>query len=139
MILFVTACGVIGPSSEDVENFVVDIMPVIAEWRGEALAPYGTEAFNRTLAEPGQARMMTVFSRLGDLASFEPPRTVGWSSSTGQGTQISVEVAARFERGPALLKMTLRREDGQLRLHGLNIESPVFSMPSARPSAPQQI
>lgn len=139
MMLLAAACGVIGPSSEDVEDFVVEIMPLIAEWRGEALAPYGTGAFNRTLAEPDQARMMTVFSKLGELASFEPPRTVGWSTATGQGTQISVEVAARFDRGPALLKMTLRREDGRLRLHGLNIESPVFSNPSARPSVPQQI
>jgi hypothetical protein len=139
MMLLVAACGVIGPSSEDVEDFVVEIMPVIAEWRGEALAPYGTGAFNRTLAEPDQARMMTVFSKLGELASFEPPRTVCWSTATGQGTQIIVEVAARFDRGPALLKMTLRREDGQLRLHGLNIESPVFSSPSAAPSVPQQI
>ena len=133
------ACGVIGPDKEDVEKFAVDLMPAIAEWRPEALKAYATDEFNKKMATPDQARMYVMFSRLGELDSFQPPKTVGYFTSTDEGTRVTVEIAAKFSRGPALVKMTLRSRDGDLKLYGLNIQSPVFDNPSSQPQAPQQI
>ncbi len=133
------ACGVIGPDKEEVEKFAVDLMPAIAEWRPEALQPYATDEFNKKMRTPDQARMYVMFSRLGELDSFQPPKTVGYFTSTKEGTRVTVEIAAKFSRGPALVKMTLRSRDGDLKLYGLNIQSPVFDNPSLRPQAPQQI
>jgi hypothetical protein len=137
--LVIAACGMIGPSKEDVEDAVIDLMPVVAQWRPEVLEPYGTTAFHKRISRPDQQRMFRVFSRLGTLDSFQPPRMTGWSSSTEHGTQVRVEVDARFSRGPALVVMTLQTEDGTLKLHALNIRSPVFGDPDAKESAPQLI
>jgi hypothetical protein len=139
MAAIMAACGVIGPDKEQVEKFAVDIMPAIAEWRPETLKPYATEEFNKKMRTPEQARMYVMFSRLGDLDSFQPPKTVGYFTSTEEGTRVTVEIAAKFSKGPALVKMTLRSRDGDLKLYGLNIQSPVFDNPSSQPQAPQQI
>lgn len=136
---WLAACGVVGPSKEEVETFTVDVMPAIAEWRPEALAPYSTEGLMKKMKAPDQARMFTVFSKLGGLASFEPPKTVGYFTSTSEGTHVTVEVAARFDNGPAVIRMNLESHGGKLKLHGLNIDSPVFADPSVQPRAPQQI
>jgi hypothetical protein len=138
-LALLAACGVIGPSGEEVEDAVVAVMPALAEWRADSLTLLATAEFNRALAEPEQARRLAAFSKLGGLVSFLPPSTVGWSASTGGGMQTVAEVSATFERGPAAVRLTLRREDGALKLHGLDIRSPVLGDPSAAPRAPQQI
>lgn len=135
----VAACGVIGPSKDNVEAFCGEVVPVIAEWRGEALKPYATEAFAKTIDDPNQQGKFVFFSRLGDLASFEPPRMTGYSTASGKGSFVRVEINARFANGPALLLLTLRSSDDALKLQDIDIRSPAFSNPAARPSAVQQI
>ncbi|MBI1181266.1 MAG: hypothetical protein GC201_11970 [Alphaproteobacteria bacterium] len=137
--LALAACGVIGPSKADVEDAVVEMMPVIAQWKPDALKPYGTAAFNQRIDQPRQSHLFLLFSELGELDSFQPPRMTGWESSTGAGTLVRVEVDAKFAHGPATIVMTLRSEGGKLKLHALNIRSPVFGDPSAQPEAPQQV
>ncbi|MGE0664922.1 MAG: hypothetical protein AB7O49_00075 [Sphingomonadales bacterium] len=139
LALALAACGVIGPSKEKVEAFCGEVVPQIAEWRAEALTPYGTEEFNRKLASADQRRMFVVFSKLGGLTSFDAPRMTGYSTATGKGTYVSVEIDARFARGPAVMRLTLRSSDGSLKLQGVDISSPVFGDPSAHPNAVQQI
>lgn len=136
---WLAACGVIGPSKEAVETFSAEVVPVIAEWRADALKPYGTEEFNARLATADQQRMFVVFSKLGDLASFQPPSMTGYSTSTGKGTFVTVDINAKFAKGPAVIRMVLRSSGGQLKLNALNIRSPAFGDPSAQPNAVQQI
>ena len=133
------ACGVIGPSKDEVEAFCGEVVPAIAEWRADALEPYGTEAFNRKLDGAEQQRMFVVFSKLGALNSFATPRMTGYSTSTGSGTFVTVDIDATFSRGKARMRLTLRSSGGELKLQGVDIQSPVFGDPSASPSAVQQI
>ncbi len=139
LAVFAAACGVIGPSKDNVEAFCRDVVPVIAEWRGEALKPYATEAFAKTIDDPKQQGKFVFFSRLGDLASFEPPRMTGYSTASGEGTFVQVEINAKFANGPAQLMLTLRSSDDELKLQAIDIRSPAFSDPAAKPSAIQQI
>lgn len=134
-----SACGVIGPSKEAVEKFSTEVVPVIAEWRGDALKPYGTEEFNSTIGSADQQRKFIVFSKLGELSSFEPPSMTGYFSSTGKGTFVTVDINAKFAKGPAVIRMVLRSSGGELKLNALNIRSPAFADPSAQPNAVQQI
>lgn len=136
---WLAACGVIGPSKEAVEKFSTEVVPVIAEWRADALKPYGTEEFNSTIGTADQQRKFIVFSKLGDLSSFEPPATTGYFTSTGKGTFVTVDINARFAKGPAVIRMVLRSSGGELKLNALNIRSPAFGDPSAQPNAVQQI
>ncbi len=136
---WLAACGVIGPSKEAVEKFSTEVVPVIAEWRAEALKPYGTEEFNTRLGNPDQQRMFVVFSKLGDLSSFQPPSMTGYSTATGKGTFVTVDINAKFAKGPAVIRMVLRSSGGELKLNALNIRSPAFGDPSAQPNAVQQI
>jgi len=133
------ACGVVGPSKQAVEKFSTEVVPVIAEWRAEALKPYGTEAFNDKLGTADQQRTFVVFSKLGELSSFEPPAMTGYSTATGKGTFVTVDINAKFARGPAVIRMVLRSSGGELKLNALDIRSPAFGDPSAQPSAVQQI
>lgn len=133
------ACGVIGPSKEAVEKFSTEVVPVIAEWRADALKPYSTEEFNSTIGSADQQRKFIVFSKLGELSSFEPPSTTGYFTSTGKGTFVTVDINAKFARGPAVIRMVLRSSGGELKLNALNIRSPTFGDPSAQPNAVQQI
>jgi hypothetical protein len=132
-------CGLIGPSKDAVESFCGEVVPVLAEWHAEALKPYATDAFNAKVGTPDQQRMFVVFSKLGDLSSFETPRMTGYSTATGAGTFVTVEINAKFSRGPALIRLSLRSSGGTLKLQGVDIDSPVFGNPSAQPSAVQQI
>lgn len=136
---WLAACGVIGPSQESVETFSTQVVPVIAEWRADALKPYGTDEFNTRLGTADQQRMFVVFSKLGELASFEPPTMTGYSTETGKGTFVIVDINAKFAKGSAVIRMVLRSSDGALKLNALDIRSPAFGNPSAQPSAVQEI
>ena len=135
----IAACGVIGPSKETVEAFCAEVVPVIAEWRGEALKPYGTEEFNGKIGTADQQSAFVRFSKLGDLASFETPNMTGYSTASGEGTFVRVEINAKFANGQAVLLLTLRSSDDTLKLQAIDIRSAVFNNPNAQPSAVQQI
>ena len=139
LVAWLAGCGVIGPSKQSVETFCTEVVPVISEWRADALKPFGTDEFNGRIGSADQQRMFVVFSKLGGLASFQAPTMTGYTTSTGKGTFVTVEVNAKFARGPAVIRMVLRSSGGDLKLNALNIRSPVFSDPSARPSTVQQI
>ncbi len=139
LLLFVAACGLIGPSDEDVTDFCAEVIPVIAEWRPAALEPYATDGFNQRVGQPEQARVFAAFSRLGALTSFEQPRKVGYFTSTGAGTHVVVEVPARFANGPAVLRMTLQSKGGALKLHALDVRAATLGNPPAPPNVEHQI
>jgi hypothetical protein len=139
LAVWLAACGVIGPSKDNVEKFCAEVVPVIAEWRADALEPYATDAFKAKLASADQQQTFLMFSRLGELASFETPDMTGYSTATGEGTFVTVDIKAKFARGAALMRLTLRSSGGELKLQGIDIQSPVFSDPAAQPSGVQQI
>ena len=139
LMVFLAACGVIGPSKGSVEKFCGEVVPVIAEWRGDALKPYGTDAFNAKLGSAEQQRMFVTFSKLGELISFETPSMTGYSTATGQGTFVTVEIKVKFARGPALMRLTLSSSGGEMKLQGVDITAPVFADPRAQPNAVQEI
>jgi hypothetical protein len=115
-----------GPSQDEIEDFVADALPALAQWDPKALQPYSTSEAKEVFLQPDQAKIFRIISRLGDLISFEPPTTLRWSMTTKHGYSSTVQIKAKFTNGDAVVKLGLVYRSGKIKLQQFHFDSPLF-------------
>jgi hypothetical protein len=111
--------------------YIQDAVPkIVANWNSQELADRSTPELLHAAKSPDEIkRLFVMFSQLGSFKHLDKPVGSVFSSAfTGSGTVTvgNYSANAEFEKGPAVIKIQLRRVNDTWKINGFHINSDVF-------------
>ncbi len=105
-------------------------MPIVASWDFERLKPLLTPESLETFETDRGQKIYKMFSKLGQLKSFDEPKFLGakTGASVGAGAYdiVNFTMLGHFESGDALFTITLATNNDSYLIHYININSDAF-------------
>ena len=105
---------------------------IVSTWSEKALLDRASPEFKKIVTIDQLDRLFRWFSQLGALKHCDPAEGHSLMSATTQtGKTISADYTAKatFEKGPAVIKLSLIKHGDQRQIAGLHVDSPSFVPP----------
>jgi hypothetical protein len=114
--------------------YIQDAVPkIVTKWSSQELVDRATpELLAAAKKDNALDRLFVMFQQLGSFKHLDTPQGVVTSTAfTGEGTATvgNYTAKAEFEKGPATIKIQLRRVDDKWLINGFRINSDVFLPP----------
>jgi hypothetical protein len=140
VVIIIIAAAIFIPRTLKLDHeataYIQDAVPkIVINWSSQELIDRATPELLATAKENDQLdRLFVMFQQLGSLKHLDTPEGVVTSSAfTGEGavTIGNYTAKAEFEKGPATIKIQLRRMNDAWKINGFRINSDVFLPPKA--------
>jgi hypothetical protein len=109
--------------------FIESYLIQLAHWEPERVQQYWAPEVAAALNSEQTKRLFAMYSKLGELQSFEPVafRQVGANTKVPYREVVTYQVSAKFAAGPANITLQLvRPRSGEIRVWYLHINSLAF-------------
>jgi hypothetical protein len=120
-------------SSNHVEKatpYINRVIPIISSWNYNDLQPNLTDEAQEFFETEQGKKIFEYFSKLGEFKSFEAPifskSMSGITIDNGSYDMVSFTVITHFNKGDALITLTLAQNNNEYKIHNININSDVF-------------
>jgi hypothetical protein len=118
---------------KDGRRYADAVVPtIVSAWSEKALLDRASPEFKEATTIDQLDRLFRWFSSLGRLKSCEPAEGhTLMSTTTQEGRKITAQyfVKATFQKGEAVIKLTLIRHGEQWQIQGFHIDSPELAPP----------
>lgn len=115
---------------EQATPYINKVIPTLTSWDYNNLEPELTEEAKVYFETEQGKKVFKYFAKLGDLSRFAPPEFAksmsGVTIDSGSYDMVSFRVISHFEKGEALITLTLLLNDNGYKIHNININSDVF-------------
>ena len=116
---------------ETVVPYLQQAVPELASWRYDRLKPLLSPDARLDFDNDSVQAAYRKFDRLGALVSMEKPQylasNAGTSKALGDIEMLEYQVDARFESGPATIKLKLIADGQSYYLHHFSFQSEIFA------------
>jgi hypothetical protein len=120
-------------SSNHVEKatpYINRVIPIITSWNYNDLEPNLTDEAQEFFETEQGKKIFKYFSKLGEFTNFEAPTfsksMSGVTIDNGAYDMVSFTVITHFNKGDALITLTLAQNDNEYKIHNIKINSDVF-------------